>query len=428
MYEGNPNSTFYVLSDGQINSYSILTMKRTQFFFSLLIAAVLLTAADGCSSDPNVEGAKLDLRNKDYDRALNNLDKALETNPQNAEAYELKGQVLLEQAFTVDDPAEHTRMLFEMEDAFKKALQYDPALEETVVRSLRIAYANEFQRAVQAFNRGRNDDSEFAVAAGYFGNAATLQPDSSAAYVNQAYAYMNAGDPNGALEPFEKAIEKGDTEPETFRFLAGLYASNDRMDDAIATLEQATGMYPDNVDLQTELLNAYQVSGQTDKAMQQYRSAVERDPDNELFRYNYGTLLTQTGEYDEALAQLKKAVELDPNYANAYFNLGAVYINQAVDVNERISDLDDALRAERRNLSDDEAERRDREIETLTDERRELFRQAVAPLEKAKTMFEDVGEDAAAVCRALFQAYVQINETDKAQSIATCAGYDDTGN
>ncbi len=403
-------------------------MKRTQLFFSLLIAAVLLTAADGCSSDPNVEGAKLDLRNKDYDRALGNLEKALETNPQNAEAYELKGQVLSEQAFATEDPVEHTRLLMEMKEAFENAAQYDPALQETVTRSMRIAYANEFQRAVQAFNRGRNDDSEFSVAADYFGNAATLQPDSSGAYVNQAYAYMNAGEPNKALEPFEMALEKGDTEPETYRFLSGLYASNDRMDDAIVTLEEATRMYPDNVDLQTELLNAYQVTGQTDKAMDRYRAAVERDPDNELFRYNYGTLLTQTGDYDEALVQLQKAVELDPDYANAYFNLGAVFINQAVDVNERISDLDDALRAERSNLSDAEAERRDNEITTLTDERRELFRQAVAPLEKAKEMFEGAGEDAAPVCRALFQAYVQINETDKAQAIATCAGYDDTGN
>ncbi len=403
-------------------------MKRTQLFFSLLIAAVLLTAADGCSSDPNVEGAKLDLRNKDYDRALNNLNKALETNPQNAEAYQLKGQALSEQAFTTDDPAEHARLLTDMKAAFENAVQYDPTLSEAVTRSMRIAYANEFQRAVQAFNRGRNDDSEFSVAAEYFGNAATLQPDSAGAYVNQAYAYMNAGEPNKALQPFEMAIEKGDTEPETYRFLSGLYAANDRMDDAIATLETATRMYPDNVDLQTELLNAYQLTGQTDKAMDRYRAAVERDPDNELFRYNYGTLLTQTGDYDQALVQLQKAVELDPEYANAHFNLGAVFINKAVDVNERISKLDDALRAERSGLSDAEAERRDNEIAALTDERRELFRQAVEPLEKAKTMLETAGEDASAVCRALFQAYVQVNETDKAQAISECAGYDDTGN
>lgn len=403
-------------------------MKRTQLFFSLLIAAVLLTAADGCSSDPNVEGAKLDLRNKDYDRALNNLDTALETNPQNAEAYQLKGQVLSEMAFATEDPVEHKRLLMDMQESFENAVQYDPTLEEQVTRSMRIAYANEFQRAVQAFNRGRNDDNEFGVAADYFGNAATLQPDSAGAYVNQAYAYMNAGEPNKALEPFEMAIEKGDTEPETYRFLAGLYASNDRMDDAITTLEEATRMYPDNVDLQTELLNAYQVTGQTDKAMDRYRSAVERDPENELFRYNYGTLLTQTGDYAEALVQLQKAVELDPEYANAYFNLGAVFINQAVDVNERISDLDDALRAERSDLTDDQAREREDEINTLTDERRELFRQAVQPLERAKDMFESADEDASAVCRALFQAYVQINETDKAQAIATCAGYDDTGN
>ncbi|NBW94064.1 MAG: hypothetical protein EBR20_06845, partial [Bacteroidetes bacterium] len=74
-------------------------MNRFPLFLSLIFAAFLIAGADGCSSDPNVEGAKLDLRNQDYDRALGNLETALENNPQNAEAYELKGRVLSEKAF-----------------------------------------------------------------------------------------------------------------------------------------------------------------------------------------------------------------------------------------------------------------------------------------------------------------------------------------
>jgi len=403
-------------------------MKRTSILLSLLVAIFVLTAADGCSSDPNVEGAKLDLRNKDYDRALSNLETALDTNPANAEALELKGRVLSEMAFATEDPAEHTRLIGEMVAAFEKAGEADPALEPEITRSMRFAYANEFQRGVQAFNRGRNDDSEFAVAAQYFGNASVIQPDSSGAYVNQAYAYMNASQPNMAMEPFEKALETGDTEPETFRFLATLYASNDRSADAIALLERGASLYPENVDLQTELLVAYQTAGQIDKAMERYASAVQRDPENELYRYNYGTLLTQMERYDEAIEQLNAALAVNPEYANAYYNLGAVYINQAVDVNEELGRLDDELRANQDDYSDAEVERRQNQLNDMVEQRRALFGNAVAPLEKAKELFEAQGEDASAVCRALFQAYVQINETDKAQAISACAGYDDAGN
>ena len=78
-------------------------MKRFPIILSLLVGALLMGGADGCSSDPNVEGAKLDLRNQDYDRALRNLETALENNPQNAEAYELKGRVLSEKAFSTSE-------------------------------------------------------------------------------------------------------------------------------------------------------------------------------------------------------------------------------------------------------------------------------------------------------------------------------------
>ena len=65
-------------------------------FFTLtvsLVLAVLIGGADGCSSDPNVEGAKLDLNNGEYDRALTNIDEALATDPDNVDALVLKTEV-----------------------------------------------------------------------------------------------------------------------------------------------------------------------------------------------------------------------------------------------------------------------------------------------------------------------------------------------
>jgi Tfp pilus assembly protein PilF len=400
-------------------------MNRFPLFLSLIFGVLIIAGADGCSSDPNVEGAKLDLRNQDYDRALSNLETALENNPQNAEAYELKGRVLSEKAFATQDQDVHIETILDMLDAYDNAVEYDPTYQETVTNALRFAFANEFQRGIQAFNRGRNDDSQFLVAARYFNTAGVIQPDSSGAYVNEAYAYMNGGQPESAIVPFERALETGDTEPETFRFLAQLYQTNDRADEAVGLLEDASAMYPENVDIQTELLNAYQITGQVDKALENYSSAVERDPGNALFRYNYGSLLIQVGRYDEAIAQLESAVEIDPEYSSAYYNIGAAHINQAVDVNSEISDMDDNLRENRDDMSNEEVEAAEAAIDAKVEERRMHFQAAVAPLEQAKALFEAGGEDVGDVCRALYQSYAQTNQTDKAQSVAACAGYSD---
>jgi tetratricopeptide (TPR) repeat protein len=384
-----------------------------------------MVGADGCSSDPNVEGAKLDLRNKDYDRALENLQTALDKNPENAEAWELRGRVLSEQAFNTQDPEAHREIILEMVESFENAKKFDPTFQEDVTRGLRFAYANEFQRGVQAFERARSDESQYPIAAIYFDTAAQIQPDSAGAYVNEAYAYLNAGQSDKAIEPFEQAIEHGDKAPETYRFLADLYRTDEQYDESISLLESAAEMYPDNVDIQTELLNSYQVAGEVDKALERYAQAVERDPDNELFRYNYGSLLESTGAHEEAREQLQMAVEIDPEYGNAWYNIGASFINQAVAVNEEVTKLDEDLRANRDELSDEEIDRRDARINELVDARRDLFGQAVEPLEKAKDLLEAAGEDVAGVCRALYQSYVQTNQVDKAEGIAECAGFAD---
>ncbi|MBT4053224.1 MAG: hypothetical protein HOE73_09055, partial [Bacteroidetes Order II. Incertae sedis bacterium] len=123
-------------------------MKRFPILLSLLIGAFLFIGADGCSSDPNVEGAKLDLRNQDYDRALQNLETALEKDPANSEALELKGRVLSEKAFAIMDQAEHIDLIHQMVDAFTAAKNIDPLLDETVTNSMRFAYASEFTRGI----------------------------------------------------------------------------------------------------------------------------------------------------------------------------------------------------------------------------------------------------------------------------------------
>ncbi len=400
-------------------------MKRLSILFCTVLTGLVLMGADGCSSDPNVEGAKLDLRNKDYDRALENLETALRTNPNNADALELKGQVLSEKAFSTEDVTEHVSLIGQMVEAFRAAMSVDATREPTVERSLSIAYVNEFQRGIQAFNRARNDNSQYGIAATYFGTAATIRPDSSGAYVNQAYALMNAGNAADAIGPFEKAIETGDTELDTFRFLADLYLRNGREAEAVPLLERASGMYPDNVDVQNELLNAFQVTGQIDRAMALYETAVERDPENKLFRYNYGSLLVRLERYDEAIEQLLEAIRIDPEYGNAQYNLGAAYINKAVNVNNRINEVDDNLRTNRSSMTAAQISAAEAEIDRLAEERRGLFQSAIEPLVAARRIMDASGESTTGVCQALYQSYVQTNQLELAQTIAECAGYSD---
>lgn len=397
-------------------------MKRPLILYMALFVGLFLA---GCASDPNLEGAKLDLQNEDYESALANVNEALASDSTNAEAYMVKGQILEQQAFATEDAEQHSELIQEMAQAYERALELDPDLQGDIEISLQRAFLSEFERGSQAFNRGREDEVGYGEAAVYFANAAEIMPDSSGPYLNQAYSLINAGRTEEAIEPFEMAIEKGEDEPESYLYLSSLYMNSDRAADAVALLEEARDRFPENTEIQTQLLNAYVTSGQMDRAMETYREAVETDPTNKTYRYNLGSLLLQAEEHEEAIEHLQEAIAIDPEYASAQYNLGAAYINRAVDANEQVQALDDSLRANAAQLSPDEVAEIEAEMERLAEERRGYFEQAVAPLERAQELTEAEGGDTQEICRALFSAYVQTGQQEEAEALSECAGYED---
>ena len=110
---------------------------------------------------------------------------------------------------------------------------------------------------------------------------------------------------------------------------------------------------------------------------------------------------------------------------NGYYNLGAAFINQAVDVNEQVREADDALREQRGDLSRDEITMREAAVDQLVNQRKSLFDRAIVPLERARELSRMNGESEEESCRALFQAYTNVGQTEKAQAISDCAGYGD---
>ncbi|MEZ4699607.1 MAG: tetratricopeptide repeat protein [Rhodothermales bacterium] len=399
-------------------------MKNLVMYCGLLLVGLISMAA-GCGGDPNVEGAKLALTLDDvnYEEYLSKLDQAIASNPQNAEAYEVKGKLLQRQAGEVRDAAQHTEIVEKMVEAYNKALEVEPGRASTI-QQLRQAYVSEFQLGFQAFNRGRENKDAYTEAVTYFQNTSTIQPDSAGPYVNAAYAMINAGMQQQAIAPFEKALSLGENEADSYVLLSNLYMQHNRTPDAIALLEKARDMYPDKPELQSQLLNAYITSGQMDRAKQVYADAVKREPDNKLYHYNYGTLLLEAEEYAAAEAEFRSAIRLDPDYGVAYYNLGATFINQAVAVNEQISEKDDHLRENRDSMSSSQRTQAEEELEGLVEQRKQYFEQAVEPLEKARDLQVAAGEDATLTCNALFTAYVQTGQQDKAEEAAACAGID----
>lgn len=396
-------------------------MTRFLTLGALVFGGLALTGA-GCSGDPNVEGAKLNLRNRDYPAAMSNVEAALAKNPNNAEALDLKGQILMAQALDSTDPAEAGRLAGQSAEAYRAAATADPKRRDAAEAAVGQLYAQMFSKGVQAFNAGQTDASRYTVAADYFAAASLVAPDSADAYINRAYAYINAKREADAIPALQVAVDRGVPVPEVYLNLANLHTQGSRHAEAITVLERAEQVFPGNNDITRQLLSAYVTGGQAARAMERYNAQVTAEPRNALYRFNYGTLLLQANAYDQAIEQLRFATDLDPQNANAFYNLGAAHINKAVKVNDEIQAAEDALRAERASLTATQRTEREAAINALVQQRTQLFRDAVAPLRQGLELMRVTQADSTEICRALFQSLAQSGQMEDAQQYRSCAG------
>lgn len=384
-------------------------MRRTfPLFTAALLAAVLLGGADGCSSDPDVEGARAYVRQQDYDRAIERLDVALANNPDNADAHALRAEVFRLQAEDVTDAAARRPLLTGLAESAGRVRTLAPDNAD-IARTRLGAWANEMTVGSAHLRTGQGDPARVAQAVASFENAVLVLPDSGSGHYNLGLAYLVQGNSVQAIPALERAIELGIDDENAYVYLARSYVVAERGAEAVTLLEGARAQFPASTDLQAELLNAYAASGQADRAMGAYEEAIAGDPDNALLRYNYGSTLLQAERYDEAIEQLERATELDPDNASAFYNLGVAYQNQAAGIHEGL-----------RELSADDTATYDR----LRAERDALLEQSLAPFEATRRLNTAAGEDVVDVCRALFRAYTTLGRTADATSAGECAGED----
>lgn len=407
--------------------------KRLSTVFALLVGGLALAIVSGCAGgNPYVGEAESNLENQNFDEALAYVDSALTqpelTPEQRANIYMLQARVLSTQADSIDDAQQHATLVQRAVTAQDSAIALNPGLRSDVQNRRQLDYVQEMQSGAQYFRDGQQnqDQAAYGNAAAYFQAARTIFPDSASAYLNEAYSLINAGQQEAAIEPMEGYVQRSDSVgTDQYTLLGQLFLTNNRAEDAIPVLEQGGDRYPNNSDIQSLLLNAYNAAGQTEQAIQAYQDQVENNPNNALYLYNLGSLLLNEDRYDEAIEYLQRAVEAEPSNANAQYNYGAAHVNKAVAINDSIATLEDSLRTNEEDLSESQAQEMESTIQDLAEQRQQLFQDAIPPLERARQLAGADSQNRRGICRALFSAYVQTEQQDKAEEVQECAGFSD---
>lgn len=168
------------------------------------------------------------------------------------------------------------------------------------------------------------------------------------------------------LKPSDRPTESKSAE--IIKNIALIYTQKGENDKAVAALNEARKLNPDDSNLLLTEANVYYKMGNTAKFKELMAEASAKDPNNVELLYNLGVVSADSGEVDTAKKYYKKAIEVDPTYSSAQINLAALILAG-----------ENAIIEEMNGLGSSSAD--DRRYEELQVERQNLYKEAIPYLE-----------------------------------------------
>lgn len=327
-------------------------MKRIAIISMLIIVGTLASVAQ----KHKVVSAYNALRKNKLDDAIESIEPAIEHKKTKDEAktWYYRGNVYLSVHLTdkeeykklVDNPLEIAL------ESYKKALELDEKEKFTDDINDRMKYVSE-----QYFNKGVNEykSKEYETASKSFEKAASLvkeykgQIDTTAVYYTGNSADL-AGNTERAMKYYSKAKELDYDNVALYTSLSRLYTTKGDTTQALEVLQEGKEKYNENFDLIITETNIYLAQGKAEKALENLKIAVKKDTANPSIWFAVGTnydKMMKEQENDsikqmmmeEAVVAYEKALELKPDYFKPAFNLGAVYVNRAAELQNIASNL-----------------------------------------------------------------------------------------
>jgi tetratricopeptide (TPR) repeat protein len=376
-------------------------MKRF-FPLALLALIVFYFASTGyqCGS-AETTSAKLYMQQKNWAKAEESLLKEVVKNEKNEEAQFLLGQVRYE-----------IKNYLGMNQAFTSALQLGDQHKPDILRYRMSVWGSLFNEGVAYYNKGRDSAGYYDKALEAFNTAIVLIPDSATTYYVASLADYAKKDVPSAVRKLETAVEKDPKYLDALRLLGQFNyatalekfeskdeaAGNASLQKAMRAYERAYALDPNNADNIRNLIDIYERTKQTDKAMKLTSEAVTKDPSNKVFRYAYGAFLLRQEKYKDATDQFSAALKIDPEYTDAVYNLGVSYLNWGVAMKE---ESDKKYEVERKT---NKAAKEDLSY-------KEKFKDALPHLEKAVV----TRDDDVVLWQTLAKIYANLGITDKAK-------------
>ena len=144
----------------------------------------------------------------------------------------------------------------------------------------------------------------------HYRKALELSPGYPEAHNNLGSALVRSRRLPEAVEQFEKALESNPDHPSAHVNLGAALAQMGRIDEAMPHLERAVDLLPEDAEAQTDLGLALAMKGQLDAAIPHLEKALQANPAAFEGQFNLGRILAAQGKFEQAIPYFEQAVKL----------------------------------------------------------------------------------------------------------------------
>ncbi len=276
---------------------------------------------------------------KHYNEAIIAHSKAIEISPRNSHYYISRGQsfeydiknylkALDDYNKAVELEPENIKGLFNRAHLYQDKLEeYDKAFSDySKILEIDPKYSDAYRNlAILIKNKFKNDKK----ALDFFNKSVELNPNDFEVFANRGdFFQYNLKDFERALSDYNKAIELAPNKAECHTFRGQLYEIHlKKYDKALEDYNKAIELEPKETTWLFRRAIAFKLMGQYDNALSDYIKILEINPEDSTVFVNMGNLYRLQNEFKKALEFQDKYIKVSPNDPVGYLNRGFTNYN-----------------------------------------------------------------------------------------------------
>lgn len=165
--------------------------------------------------------------------------------------------------------------------------------------------------------------------------------DTTAAF-NVGITGVLGKEPKIAAEYLKKCVDVNFKEPKLFVYYNRALQQLGDTAAAESAINLGRSRFPGNLSLLLEQAQLYLERGQEQQLINSLKEAIAKKPNssaNANFNFLIGKSYDDMGNVDSAELAYKEAIKINPKFFEAYYNIGAIFVNKAAKLQKEANDL-----------------------------------------------------------------------------------------